>query len=196
MTRHDEELVINPSPAPQAGGVATGQQAFSNVMVMRTRNAQAYAPGGTRKSERIQKRIDAALKQPIPVHTQSLPQLPDEGVKLSKEREKGKAAYAQRALEKVKKQVETSLAPLANEIPVRTPEITVERADASVEPSNRDRGRPRKIIEKETTASPIVLETKRWDNRGQREGGGQGDARHISISACDAVLRLGRHPKH
>ena len=118
LTKHDEELIINPSPAPQEGGVVTGQQAFSKVMVMRTGKTQACAAGCTRQSERIRKRINAALSQSTPAQTQSFPQLPDDGVKPPKEIERGKAAYAQRAREKVKKQIEASLAPLAGNIRV------------------------------------------------------------------------------
>ena len=40
LTRHDEELIITPTLTPQPGGVETGKQSLSQVMVMRDRKAR------------------------------------------------------------------------------------------------------------------------------------------------------------
>ena len=58
-----------------------------------------------------------------------------------------------------KKQAEKSLQPLAGEVRVRAPEITVERADATTELSKRGRGRPLK--DKKKLDTPSVLRNQR-----------------------------------
>jgi len=84
LTKHDEELIIKPIPAPQKGDAVKGQKAISKVMSLRTEKAQASVAGETHQSACIrQKRIDAVLLQPAPAQTPSLPQLTDRGTNLS-----------------------------------------------------------------------------------------------------------------
>ena len=89
----------------------------------------------------------------------SLPPRDETGVKPQSIVRKGKDAYRQQVQENGGNKSAASLAPLAGCIRVRAPEITVERADASVEPSKR--GRPKKLVEAKIVKPSTVLENER-----------------------------------
>ena len=74
---------------------------------------------------------------------------------------KGKAAYTQRAQEIGGNESEVNLAPPAGCFCMCPPEISVELADASVEPSKRGRGRPKKLAEAKIFVPPTVLKNEK-----------------------------------
>ena len=188
MTRHDEELIIKPIPAPQKGEAATGAKAYSEVLSVCTENVQANMAGPHRSQ-----RITGALSKPTPAIMTGMLPLERKGVKPQSIVKKGKAAYTQRVQENGGNKSEASLAPQAGHIRVHAPETTVERADGPDEPSKRGRGRPRKLVEAKVVEPPTVPES---DRQGRSANGNIGGARDIGRSAHDAVPRLGMRARH